>query len=419
MRSTATLSAVLALGPLGALAVAPPAAAAVSCAGERATVVGTPASDRLFGTAGRDVIAGLGGGDVIRGRGGHDLVCGGAGRDDLRGGSGPDLVRGGDGSDRLRGGRGADTVSSGAAGRRSGSDLFVADPGDDRILGRRAGAGSMLTFLHAEHRVVVDLAAGSSWSRGLGTDRVSGVNQVMGSRHDDSLSGSRRADFFAGGIGMDAIDGRGGRDFLDSGVGADSVRGAPGSDIALLRGADAARLGAGSDLFAVFGDAVVQAGTGADFALFLRGDADVRGGDGRDLVAMGFEGDSPVTIDLRAGTGEHGNSSARLWSFEDAAGGPGPDTLSGTAGRNSLHGDRGADTLRGLAGRDSLDGGPGVDLLDGGAGEDRCLDDRDTRVDCETIPSRTGASSYWRLQGAGPGSLVPADLLARWRATPR
>jgi hypothetical protein len=66
----------------------------VSCAGIRATIVGTTGDDVLIGTAGRDVIVGRGGNDVIAGGGGSDAICGGPGADTLTGGPGRDLLLG-------------------------------------------------------------------------------------------------------------------------------------------------------------------------------------------------------------------------------------------------------------------------------------------------------------------------------------
>lgn len=51
-------------------------------------------------------------------------------------------------------------------------------------------------------------------------------------------------------------------------------------------------------------------------------------------------------------------------------GGPGSDTLEGSAGDDLLDGRVGDDTLSGAGGDDTLIGGSGVDLLDGGAGRD-------------------------------------------------
>ena len=52
-------------------------------------------------------------------------------------------------------------------------------------------------------------------------------------------------------------------------------------------------------------------------------------------------------------------------------GGPGNDSILGTAGNDLLVGNGGNDTLQGMAGNDVLEGGLGKDLLLGGQGADR------------------------------------------------
>ncbi len=82
--------------PDGILVVPP------KCAGQYATIVGTPGKDTLKGTKFADVIAGLGANDRISGLAGKDRLCGGKGRDRIRGGAGRDKIRGGPGRDRVR-----------------------------------------------------------------------------------------------------------------------------------------------------------------------------------------------------------------------------------------------------------------------------------------------------------------------------
>lgn len=95
-----------------------------SCAGRRATIVGTAGPDVLDGTAGRDVIQAGAGKDVIRGLSNKDIVCAGRGGDTLKGGDDADVLKGGGGDDLLKGG--------------SGDDLLKGGRGDDRC---RGGAG--------------------------------------------------------------------------------------------------------------------------------------------------------------------------------------------------------------------------------------------------------------------------------------
>lgn len=105
---------------------------APTCAGQPATIVGTPGADELVGTSGSDVIVGLGGNDVIVGRGGDDLLCGGPGRDEMRGGRGNDVIVGGRADDRLFGGGGNDTLRGGG-----GQDFAYGNTGRDRLFGQK------------------------------------------------------------------------------------------------------------------------------------------------------------------------------------------------------------------------------------------------------------------------------------------
>ncbi len=87
--------------------------AALTCAGQKATIVGTSGPDRLKGTVGADVIATKGGDDRVFGLRGDDVVCGGAGADVIRGQGGDDTLRGVLGEDELRGGAGANRCRGG------------------------------------------------------------------------------------------------------------------------------------------------------------------------------------------------------------------------------------------------------------------------------------------------------------------
>jgi subtilisin family serine protease len=84
-----------------------------TCAGRRATVLGSNGPDVLRGTPGADVILGLGGRDTLSGLKGPDRLCGGAGRDALLGGQGADRLLGQAGRDRLLGGPGKDRLKGG------------------------------------------------------------------------------------------------------------------------------------------------------------------------------------------------------------------------------------------------------------------------------------------------------------------
>ena len=106
------------------------AQAALSCKGERPTIVGTNGNDFLLGTPGRDVIQGLAGNDTVFALDGNDVICGNAGKDKLRGQDGDDAIKGNDGADSLKGGRGDDNLRGGR-----GPDVLKGERGDDRLGG--------------------------------------------------------------------------------------------------------------------------------------------------------------------------------------------------------------------------------------------------------------------------------------------
>ena len=110
-------------------AVGTEVAAAPTCGGEPATIVGTEGDDELRGTPGRDVIVGLGGDDDIGGVDGRDRLCGGPGDDRLYGGHHDDRLIGGPGDDFMIGGGGEDA-------------LFGDDGGDYLATGERVDGGS-------------------------------------------------------------------------------------------------------------------------------------------------------------------------------------------------------------------------------------------------------------------------------------
>lgn len=130
-----------------------------TCAGRRATIVGTEGNDVLLGTSGDDVIAALGGRDNVISVGGDDLICAGAGDDRvwvgqgtvfledgadtvevqnnssaptrLLGGPGDDSLYGADGNDIVLGGDGNDLIRGGLRGQ----NLLGGGPGDDVMSG--------------------------------------------------------------------------------------------------------------------------------------------------------------------------------------------------------------------------------------------------------------------------------------------
>jgi len=241
-----------------------------------------------------DVLLGGDGDDTLLGTSGADSLDGGKGADSLGGGNGDDTLTGGDGNDTLDGGTGEDTAD----------------------------------YRNNAEAVSVALAGGSAISGSSDTDVVIDIEHVVGSAHDDAISGEDiDANNLAGGGGDDTLDGLSGDDLLDGGEGDDTLIGGAGGDS--LVG------GTGSDWVAYSGS---QAGVDVDL-----GTNQALGGDAA--------GDTFGGIEHLSGSG-----------FSD--------TLTGNAGANTLMGRDGGDTLFGLDGEDLLEGGIGSDTLNGGSGND-------------------------------------------------
>jgi Ca2+-binding RTX toxin-like protein len=77
--------------------------------------------------------------------------------------------------------------------------------------------------------VVVDLENGT-FSTAEVSGTIVGVEEIMGSAHDDTILGSSRAESLSGSHGNDYIEGRGGNDRLDGGFGLDTLNGGAGAD---------------------------------------------------------------------------------------------------------------------------------------------------------------------------------------------
>lgn len=283
-KAKAWLSAILVVQASFAIIVvlAPSAEASSRCFGMRPTIVGTSRADVLEGTRRKDIISGLGGKDTIRGLGGNDTICGFNGADTIIGGSGADLLSGDAGKDLVNGGAGDFDNLWGF----SGNDALIGGGGFDWVLYRGAPGP-----------VTLDLSAGSA--TGEGTDTLSGLEGVVGSRFDDVLTGGEASNTFQAEDGNDTIDGGGGVDF--------------------------------ASFFLSPGPVTVDLAAG---------------------TATGEGTDTLTGIENVFGSGD----------FGDTLMGDGLDnTLLGSGGDDSVSGSDGNDELDGGDGTDALDGGIGTD----------------------------------------------------------
>ncbi|ODS56469.1 MAG: hypothetical protein ABS36_08795 [Acidobacteria bacterium SCN 69-37] len=314
--------------------------------------------ENLTGSAYNDTLTGDTGGNVIDGGGGNDVIKGSTGNDTLIGGNGTDTVTfagasavtvslaagtaTGDGTDTLTGfenvtGSSNNDTITGDAGANtldggSGNDTLVGGAGNDTLTG---GANwDTVDYSAAVSGVTVDLSAGTASDGSGGTDTLSGIENIIGSAYNDTLTGSTLVNTINGGAGDDTIYGLGNSDNLSGGDGNDTVYGNAGNDD--LRGNDGDDIiygwGSADNIYGDDGNDLIYAGDGND--------TNVQGGDGNDVIY-----------------GEAGNDTIRGNSHNDVLyGGDGADTLEGQTDSDIIYGGDGLDTLSGLGSGGGTDG---------------------------------------------------------------
>lgn len=272
-------------------------------------LTGAGGNDVLRGNGEANVLTGQGGADVLEGRGGADTLFAGSfidGRDasnnTLRGGAGDDTLFGGQGADILDGGLDRDTAS----------------------------------YALALSAVSVNLALTSPQATGSGADTLIGIEDLVGSRFDDALSGNAQANALSGGEGNDGLFGGGGDDRLDGGAGADTAR---------------------------------YTGARSDYAVLTLEDGRVQVTDLRKKPIDGVDLLTSVET-LSFSDGSLATAVAAEQPVTIPGGKKDGSAIYGGSGRDQLAGGHYADQLFGRGGDDILAGGRGDDRLTGGAGAD-------------------------------------------------
>ncbi|MEP4196087.1 MAG: calcium-binding protein [Aliishimia sp.] len=153
-----------------------------------------------------------------------ETITGSSISDFINGNSGNDNIKGGAGNDVIKGGSGADTIEGGA-----GADVLDAGDGDD-----------IVSYASSDAGVVVNLVTETASGGHATGDVIKDFRGIIGSDHDDTLTGKDNANKINGGAGDDSIIGLGGDDtlrggagddFIDGGNGADRISGGTGNDI--------------------------------------------------------------------------------------------------------------------------------------------------------------------------------------------
>jgi len=368
-------------------------------------LTGNVGNNVFFGQGGDDTISAGQDNDFLYGDAGDDSLDGGSGNDNLRPGAGSDIVDGGEDMDTVdyrfsMGGVTIDLSSpdangnivgvlgdaegdllrnvEGLIGSDQGDDLLTGDhlnnnlegrQGDDTLIGNegidnlRGGIGAdaldggpgsdWALYSDSQEGVTIDLTSAMDAQGYIVTsggdamdDRIRNIENLYGSRHDDTLTGNASNNNLRGGAGDDT---------LNSGDGRDILYGDDGTDT-LIGGNDNDNLFPGADTVAD----VVDGGSGFDQVSYSDFTTGVTINLGSTMDAEGF-----IRVVSGIATGD------RLKDIENLAGSNiGSDLLIGDNSDNALSGLSGNDTLRGMGGNDILRSGTGNDTLDGGTGSD-------------------------------------------------
>ena len=257
--------------------------------------------ENLFGSVHADSLTGDNNANAIDGFNGNDTLDGGGGNDFLQGGNGDDRLIGGEGADDLNGGTGLRDVAD-----YSASDAGV-DVGVDN--------GAVNLGGHAEGDVLL----------------FGGIEDLIGSSFDDTLTGNSVRNNLYGGNGNDTL------------IAGDND----------------------DELYGELGDDTLIGGRGADI---IDGGANGLKGD----TASYSDSDLRITANLTSGTatGSGHGAGDTLINIENLFGSRFNDSLTGDVNANTLNGFLGNDDMFGLGGNDTLIGGSGNDRLNGGTGND-------------------------------------------------
>ena len=203
-------------------------------------LIGGSGDDNLTGTGGPtdetpNELVGNAGADTLIGQGGDDTLIGGPGNDVLAAGHGFDLINGGPGGDLMEGDitgetKGAtyqaDNVNSfwniggGRANVDNDATKTATSYGGDTVTYEGSNRGVTLTLGALDPDGADDslTTAGDNWDStvsapGIGGyaqgDTVVNIENIIGSDHDDSLSGNNWFNVLTGGKGADTLTGGG------------------------------------------------------------------------------------------------------------------------------------------------------------------------------------------------------------------
>ena len=292
--------------------------------------------DTIEGNINNNTLKGLKGDDTLTGGAGDDYLDGGRDNDTLYGGADQDTLRGSDGNDYLEGGSGINIIDGGN------------------------GGGDTASYVGAKGAVEVNLSKGTAsggGSTGALSDIISNIENVIGSKYKDTITGHDSKNTIFGGADDDTMFGEKGDDTLFGGEGSDTLSGGEGID--KLYGGEfddstpPQLIDTSPQDTASYRDVTSTIGIIADMTK-----------DGTSTAAVSRDGYKDI----------NGNYTFDyLYGIENIEGSKNNDNITGNSINNHLLGKAGKDILFGGGGNDTLDGGSQDDTLSGDLGNDTLL----------------------------------------------
>jgi trimeric autotransporter adhesin len=258
----------------------------------------------------------------------------------LVGNSANNSLLGAAGSDNLDGGSGVDTMVGGV-----GNDVYNVDSSSD-VVTENASEGSDTVQSTVSYTLATDVENLTL----LGSSAISGIGNSLNN-------------YIIGNDAINTLSGSSGDDTILSGAGADALQGGSGNDTYIFTNSWNGKIGSGES-------------SGTDTLDFTAYTSDII----LSLVAIDYtnppeiiSGSNSLDFDVDA-------------TIENALGGSGNDSMTGTTSANLLQGGSGKDTLIGNTGSDTLLGGLGDDTYEVGESTDIVSENNNEGLD--TVQSK-------------------------------
>ncbi len=261
-----------------------------------------------------------------------------------------------------------------------------------------AGGNDTVSYETMTSAVVVSLdLASAQQTGGSGNDTLISIENLIGSRFDDVLTGNAGSNRLDGGLGADTMRGGLGNDTYVVENSHDVViELADGGVDTVLLSVDQYTLGQNIENVQILSTGKTSlTGNALDNRIDAgAGDNVIDGAAGMDIVSYA-NATAGVVLDLALATiqATGGSGNDTLLNIENLEGSQFADMLRGNNQANTLHGEADNDWLLGFEGDDVLSGGDGDDTLEGGFGNDIYLfgrgDDSDRIAENDATPGNT------------------------------